>query len=107
MLKIETITDLDTARNVALMLQKENERIHARLEEMTRELAKLKGQDGNRQLELEIQKLQSQMSKLQKMMFSSTSERRGRNSDDSSDSIKKIRNRRPVTAHGSSVNSIR
>jgi transposase len=97
-LKIETITDLDTARNVALMLQKENERIHARLDELVRENAKLKGQDGNRQLELEIHKLQSQMSKLQKMMFGSTSERRGRNSDEVSDADRK--DTQPQTGHG-------
>lgn len=76
MLKIENISDLDTARHVALLLEKENNRLHAKLEQMIRELARLKGQDEDRQLELEIKRLESQMSKLQKMMFGTTSERR-------------------------------
>jgi len=75
-LKIENISDPSHLKQIAILLQKENDRVHKRLEEQTRELAKLKGQDGDKQLELEIQKLQSQMSKLQKMMFGSSSERR-------------------------------
>ena len=76
MLRIETISDLDTAKQIARLLQGENDRLHKRLDEQTRELAKLKGQDGERQLELEIQRLQAQMSKLQKMVFGASSERR-------------------------------
>jgi transposase len=96
-LNIETITDLDTAKQIAILLQKENDRIHKRLEEQTRELARLKGQDGDRQLELEIQRLQSQMSKLQKMLFGASSEkRRGEDSSEGRDEVKKERQ----TGHG-------
>jgi transposase len=91
-LNIETISDLDTAKQIAILLQKENDRIHKRLEEQTRELARLKGQDGDRQLELEIQKLQSQMSKLQKMLFAASSEKRkGEDSSEGRDEVKKER----------------
>ena len=89
MLKIEDISDADQLKQIAVLLQKENDRIHARLDELVHENAKLKGQDGDRQLELEIQKLQSQMSKLQKMMFGASSEKRkgdgGGQGDDKSD----------------------
>jgi transposase len=96
-LDIETITDLDTAKQIALLLQKENDRIHKRLDEQTRELAKLKGQDGDRQLNLEIEKLQSQMSKLQRMMFGASSEKRkGDNSNKDADKDNKAKQ----TGHG-------
>ena len=57
MLKIEHISDPEQLKQVALILQKENERLHKRLDEQARELAKLKGQDGDKQLALEIEKL--------------------------------------------------
>ena len=97
MLKIENISDLDTAKQIAILLQKENDRVHKRLEEQTRELAKLKGQDGDKQLELEIRKLESQMSKLQKMMFGSSSERRtGDDAQENKDKEEKTKR----TGHG-------
>lgn len=76
MIRIEDISDADQLKQIAVLLQKENDHIHKRLDEQTRELAKLKGQDGDKQLQFEIQKLQSQMSKLQKMMFGASSEKR-------------------------------
>ena len=94
MLQIENISDADQLRQIALLLQKENDRIHRRLDEQTRELARLKGQDGDRQLEFEIQKLQSQMSKLQKMMFAASSERRKGGGEPGD------KEKRPQTGHG-------
>ncbi len=76
MLRIENISDINELKQVAQLLQKENDRLHKLLNEKIRELAKLKGQDGDKQLSLEIEKLQSQMSQLQKMLFCPTSERR-------------------------------
>jgi transposase len=95
-LRIETISDLDTAKQVALLLQGENDRLHKRLDDLVRENAKLKGQDGERQLELEIQRLQAQMSKLQKMVFGASSERR--KGDGGGETGEK--ERQPRTGHG-------
>jgi len=75
-LRIESISSIETAKQVAWLLQKENERLHQRLNELLRENARLKGQDGNAQLELELKRIEQQMSKLQRMMFSASSERR-------------------------------
>ena len=97
MLNIENISDARHLKQIALLLQGENDRLHKRLDELTRELAKLKGQDGDKQLSLEIQKLQSQMSKLQKMMFGASSEKR--KGDGDSDTDKKDEKKKQ-TGHG-------
>ena len=97
MLNIKNISDPEKLKQIALLLQKENDRIHIRLEEQTRELARLKGQDGDRQLELEIKKLQRQMSKLQKMMFGASSEKR--KGDDSEECAGK-EEKQKQTGHG-------
>jgi len=99
-LKLENISDTDQLKQIAILLQKENDRIHKRLEEQTRELAKLRGQDGDRQLSLEIQKLKSQMSKLQKMMFGASSEKR--KGGDAKDALGKEDGKKPQTGHGPS-----
>lgn len=82
MLQIKNISDFSQLQQVALLLQKENDRLHKRLEELSRENSHLKGTDGEKQLALEIEKLQSQMSKLQKMMFGPSSERRKTDKED-------------------------
>jgi len=73
---IEHISDLDTAKQVALLLEKENERLHKRIAVLLRELAKAKGQDGSRQLELELMKLQEEAAQLRGSLFGQSSERR-------------------------------
>ena len=69
--------DLDTAKQVALLLERENARLHTRIAELLRELAEAKGQDGSRQLELELMKLQEEASLLRSELFGPKSERRG------------------------------
>ena len=96
-MNIENISDARQLKQIAILLQKENDRLHKRLEEQTRELARLKGQDGNKQLELEIAKLQEQMSKLHKMMFAASSEKR--RGDDSGDESGKDEKKKQ-TGHG-------
>lgn len=99
MLRIENISDADQLKQIASLLQKENDRLHKRLEEQTRELARLKGHDGDRQLELENNKLQSQMSKLQKMLFGASSEKR---KDDKTSSSSGSDEKKQQTGHGHS-----
>ena len=94
---IETIEDKETLRQVALLLQKENERLHERLEDLTKRLALLTGTDAGKQLEIEIERLRVYMAKLQKVAFGKSSEKRpGANSKPDSDKADKP----PQTGHG-------
>lgn len=75
MLRIDQIADLDTAKQVAQLLEKENARLHDRLSAMAQEMAALRGQDGHKQYELEIVRLQEQMAALQRKVFAASSEK--------------------------------
>jgi transposase len=87
-LRIDAIEDLDLARQVAQLLEKENGRLHARLEALLRENAKLRGTDGDKQLEIELIRLQEQMRALQHRMFGASSERRARDAAQDGDKSK-------------------
>lgn len=73
---VEQLHDPALVRQAALLLEKENARLHVRLQELIAEIAKLKGTDGQKQLELEIVRLQEQMATLRKDMFGASSEKR-------------------------------
>jgi transposase len=75
------ITDLDTAREVTRLLEQEVERLTAKLADLMKELAKLRGQDGSRQLEIELMKLREQNALLRNRLFGRSSEKRGRPGD--------------------------
>lgn len=75
MVRIEQITDLDTARQVAQLLEKENARLHARLQALALENAALRGQEGQEQYQLEVVRLQEQMAALNKKLFAASSEK--------------------------------
>lgn len=81
-LRIDDIDDIGLARQVAQLLEKENARLHARVELLVRENASLRGEEGQKQLELELLRLQEQMAALQQRMFGASSERRARESGD-------------------------
>ena len=76
--RIEQIDDLDTALEVAKLLEKENARLHARLETLVRENAALRGDSGTRQFEIEIVRLQEQMAALQRKLFAASSEKQSK-----------------------------
>ena len=83
MARIEQINDLETAKQVAMLLEKENARLHARIAALSLELSHLKGQDGATQLELELMKLQEEAAQLRSHLFGPSSERRpGPNSEE-------------------------
>jgi transposase len=84
-LKIEDISDFDTIKQVAVLLEKENARLHKRLAALVKELAAAKGQQGSKQLELELVKLQEQMALMQQRMFAASSERRKGSDDNNTD----------------------
>lgn len=77
-LRIDDIEDLGLARQVAQLLERENARLHARVESLLRENASLRGEEGQKQLELELLRLQEQMKAAQQREFGASSERRAR-----------------------------
>ncbi len=73
---VEKLHDPALVKQAALLLEQENARLHRRLAELTAELARLKGNDGPKQLQLEIVRLQEQMATLRQEMFGASSEKR-------------------------------
>jgi len=65
----EEITDVAQLRQVALLLQAENARLHERLATVVAQLAALQGKSPPEQLQLELTKLQEQMAKLQQKIL--------------------------------------
>src|SRR5437867_6309523 len=76
MVGLATETDLERLRQMALLLEAENARLHRRLVELTRALAEAKGA-AHAQLELEIARLQEQLAARNRALFGPSSERRG------------------------------
>src|SRR5437667_433472 len=73
---LATETDLERLRQMALLLEAENARLHRRLGELTRALAQATGAT-QAQLELEVQRLQAQLAARTRALFGPSSERRG------------------------------
>ena len=73
---VEKLDDPALVKQAALLLEQENARLHTRLQELTAEIAKLKGNDGHKQLQFEIVRLQEQMATLRQDMFGASSEKR-------------------------------
>src|SRR5881296_1884763 len=73
---LATETDLERLRQMALLLEAENARLHRRLGELTRALAQATGAT-QAQLELEVQHLQEQLAARTRALFGPSSERRG------------------------------
>src|SRR5437667_12126442 len=76
MVGLATGTDRERLRQMALLLEAENTRLHRRLVELTRALADAKGA-AQAQLELEIARLQEQLAARTRALFGPSSERRG------------------------------
>lgn len=75
MSRIDDIADLETAKRVAQLLEKENARLHTRLHALTLELAAARGQEGASQYELEIVRLQEQLKSLNRRLFAASTEK--------------------------------
>lgn len=76
MLDVAQLSDLETAKQVALLLEYENKRLHARLSELTQALAELRGENGPEQLSLELTRLREQVDRMQHRLFGGKSEKR-------------------------------
>lgn len=75
MIAIQSEQRVDVLRQIALLLQKENERLHARLQTLTRELAAAKGV-GAEALQLEIENLRELLARRNQEIFGASSEKR-------------------------------
>jgi len=70
------IDDFDTMKQAAALLEKENARLHKRLQAVLGENAALRGEDGAKQYELELVRLQEQLAAMQRRMYGASTERR-------------------------------
>lgn len=75
MIAIESEKRVDVLRQVARLLQRENERLHERLQTLTRELAAAKGV-GTEALQLEIENLRELLRRRNQEIFGASSEKR-------------------------------
>jgi transposase len=76
-LRIEEIHDADMLRQVAVLLERENQRLHDRLQQLTSELAQLRGQDATApQIHLEF--LRELLAQRERALFGDSSEKRPR-----------------------------
>jgi transposase len=96
--KIETETDIERLRQMALLQQAELDRLHRRLVELTEELARARGQDAST-LQLEIQLLTEQLDNRTRELFASSSEKRSANGN--ADTAEKPRHGHGPTAQPS------
>jgi transposase len=76
-MQLEHEQDIDILRQKAILLEKENQRLHTRLRLLVEELNTLKGQDAGR-LQLEIELLQQALAGQRQALFGDSSEKRPR-----------------------------
>jgi transposase len=95
MVRVEQLKDLETARQVATLLEAENKRLHERLTALVAENARLKGQDAQAQLQLELTQLKEQLAVLQQRLFGASCEKRP-----GAQPEKKAEGARPQKGHG-------
>ena len=53
-MEVDRLDDLDMAKQVVVLLEQENERLHQKLVALTKEIAALRGEDKTRQLTLKL-----------------------------------------------------
>jgi transposase len=92
---LEREKDTEVLRQAARLLEAENRRLVARVVELTTALLQAQGKD-RALLQLEIEKLQAELEKKNRMLFGKSSERRGDGDDDTSESKPKP----PQRGHG-------
>jgi transposase len=75
-------------KQAAALLEKENARLHKRLQAILGENAALRGEDGAKQYELEVIRLQEQLAAMQRKLYGASSERRPKDKDKKKDKSK-------------------
>lgn len=91
MIKLDRVQDLETLRQAALILERENEKLVEKNLELQRRLLEAQGADPN-ELQLKLEELQRQLSVKNKLLFGVSSEKRGANNSTEA--------RAPQTGHG-------
>jgi transposase len=79
-LRLAEIRDADVLRQVAILLERENDRLHAKLQTLTAELARLRG-DARPAAEFELEFLKELLAQRERALFGPSSERRARPPD--------------------------
>ena len=77
-IRIETESDIERLRQVALLQQTENARLHKRLLELTQELAVARGEDAILAIQQELSFLKEQIDARNRELFGASSEKRSR-----------------------------
>ena len=95
MIRIETETDIERLRQVALLQRTELDRLYTRLAELTQELAHARGEDAIAALQLELTAIREQLAARTRELFGPSSEKRRRARYRSGDG-----ERPPRTGHG-------
>ena len=95
MIRIETETDIERLRQVALLQRAELDRLYTRLAQLTEELAHARGEDAIAALQLELTAIQEQLAARTRALFSPSSEKRPRPGDRTRDAAPA-----PRTGHG-------
>jgi transposase len=75
-LELERIDNLELAKQVLRLLEKENERLHERLRVLAEENDKLRGTEGR--LQLELTQVQEHLARVQQRLFGASSEKQPR-----------------------------
>ncbi len=75
MINVATETNIDLLRQVAVLLERENSRLHQRLQHLTAELARAQGKDADT-LQLEIEHLKETLARQNRALFGTSSEKR-------------------------------
>jgi transposase len=76
-----TIRDLDTAKQALVLIQHENERLHAKLAKQAHQIAQLLGESDTTALNVELLRLKEQMASFQQALFAPSSEKRKEDGD--------------------------
>jgi transposase len=95
MLRIEQIEDKDALRQAALLLDRENQRLHQKVVDLTQEIARLKGTDAST-AQLQLAFLKELLAKREQALFGDKSERRVGRDDRAADDAGPA----PRTGHG-------
>jgi transposase len=95
-INLATETDIERVRQVALLLERENAKLHKRLAELTEKLAHAEGKDATT-LQLEIAFLKEALDRQNRALFGTSSEKRGANG------AERKKDREPQRGHGPSA----
>jgi len=95
-IRIETETDIERLRQVALLQRAELDRLYQRLAQLTEELARARGGDAIAALQLELTAIREQLEARTRALFGPSSEKRPRGDDGPA----RAAERPPRTGHG-------